>query len=179
MLPSSATRIIVNRNVVVKNCIWKQCESIAWEFQCMRLFVIAGMPKHELFKLCPLHLEGQTQKRCVLTHTLKVATLTSFKNDVFKNVKWEMCVCVSIILFYFFIVHKTKTAFFGFLASFAYLNPFQQWLFDFEFHLFTLMKTEGLIQLSQKFQMFTDDQEGNTLHKEAGGGITSRYWRSV
>ncbi len=32
MLPSHATRKIGNRNVVVKNCIWKQCESITWEF---------------------------------------------------------------------------------------------------------------------------------------------------
>ncbi len=34
--------------------------------------------------------------------------------------------------------------FFSFPSSFAYLNPFQQWLYDFEIHLFTLRTTEGL-----------------------------------
>ncbi len=33
--------------------------------------------------------------------------------------------------------------FFCFPASFAYLNPFQQWLYDFENHLFTLRTIEG------------------------------------
>ncbi len=35
--------------------------------------------------------------------------------------------------------------FFGFPASFAYLNPFQQWLYDFEIHLFTRKTTKGPI----------------------------------
>ncbi len=30
-------------------------------------------------------------------------------------------------------------------SIFVYLNPFQQWLYDFEIHLFTLRTTEGLI----------------------------------
>ncbi len=33
---------------------------------------------------------------------------------------------------------------FSFPASFAYLNPFQQWLYDFEIHLFTLRTIEEL-----------------------------------
>ncbi len=32
-----------------------------------------------------------------------------------------------------------------FSSIFVYLNPFQQWLYDFEIHLFTLRTTEGLI----------------------------------
>ncbi len=32
-----------------------------------------------------------------------------------------------------------------FFGIFVYLNPFQQWLYDFEMHLFTLRTTEGLI----------------------------------
>ncbi len=31
-----------------------------------------------------------------------------------------------------------------FSSIFVYLNPFQQWLYDFEIHLFTLRTTEGL-----------------------------------
>ncbi len=37
-----------------------------------------------------------------------------------------------------------SSRFFIFPASLAYLNPFQQWLYDFEIHLFTLRTTEGL-----------------------------------
>ncbi len=32
-----------------------------------------------------------------------------------------------------------------FSSIFVYLNPFQQWLYDFEIHLFTLRTTEWLI----------------------------------
>ncbi len=35
--------------------------------------------------------------------------------------------------------------FFGFPASSAYLNPFKQWLYDFEIHIFTPRTIEGLI----------------------------------
>ncbi len=33
-----------------------------------------------------------------------------------------------------------------FFSIFVYLNPFQQWLYDFEMHLFTPRTTEGLIR---------------------------------
>ncbi len=57
-----------------------------------RLFVVAAMLEHELLKLRPLlkrglgapahlHLKGKIQKQCVLAHTLKVATLTSYKKN--------------------------------------------------------------------------------------------------
>ncbi len=32
-----------------------------------------------------------------------------------------------------------------FFSIFVHLNPFQQWLYDFEIHIFTLRTTEGLI----------------------------------
>ncbi len=39
---------------------------------------------------------------------------------------------------------------FSFSASFAFLNLFQQWLYDFGIHLFTLRTIEGLKQLLKK-----------------------------
>ncbi len=58
----------------------------------------------------------------------------------------ESLVCpelLNILLFFRKILQLPQILwFFGF---FMYLNPFQQWLYDFEIHLFTPRTTEGLI----------------------------------
>ncbi len=48
-------------------------------------------------------------------------------------------------------------------SSFAYLIPSQQWLYDFNIHLFTITATEGL-ECNSTQCLNTDVPEGNTLH---------------
>ncbi len=58
---------------------------------------------------------------------------------------------------------KTSSCtFFGFPAFSAYLNPFQQWLYDFETHLFTLRAIEGLNKL-HKYLNVSEDKT-NTIY---------------
>ncbi len=78
-------------------------------------------------------------------------TLCCYLNDP------QLCVCLVIVvheslvcseqlnclLFFRKILQVTEILCFS--SIFVYLNPFQQWLYDFEIHLFTLRMTEGLI----------------------------------
>jgi len=71
-----------------------------------------------------------------------------------------------------------KKKFFSFPASFVYLNHFQQWLYDFEIHLFTLMTTKGL-----KHNYWKRFKHSLMLQKETGciksrGVKTFWIWRS-
>ncbi len=74
MLPSRTSRMIINRNAVVKKlhmkAMWSRPLERFWHFQCVRLFVVAGVwaleapPSSERGPGAPahLHLRGQTQK---------------------------------------------------------------------------------------------------------------------
>ncbi len=58
----------------------------------------------------------------------------------------ESLVCpekLNCLLFFRKILQDPQILWFS--SILVYLNPFQQWLFDFEIHLFTLRTTEGLI----------------------------------
>ncbi len=78
-------------------------------------------------------------------------TLCCYLNDP------QLCVCLVIVvheslvcpeqlnclLFFRKILQVTEILWFA--SIFVYLNSFQQWLYDFEIHLFTLRTAEGLI----------------------------------
>ncbi len=57
---------------------------------------------------------------------------------------WVPCLSWTVKLLLFFRKILQVPQMFWFSSIFVYLNPFQQWLNDFEIHLFTLRTTEGL-----------------------------------
>ncbi len=69
----------------------------------------------------------------------------------------------NFLLFFKKILQLTQILWFS--SIFVYLIPFQQWLYDFEIHLFTPMTTDGTdLQLLQKIQTLTDVLEDKSMH---------------
>ncbi len=114
----------------------------------------------------------------------------------------ESLVCpeqLNCLLFFRKILHvPTNSLVF---QHFLYLNPFQQWLYDFEIHLFTLRTTEGLIcnyyrrikhsLMLQKekpcikrvkgWKLFEFEDQGIELILSSGKHVTiiCSFWRAV
>ncbi len=72
---------------------------------------------------------------------------------------------------------SSSCIFFGFPASSAYLNPFQQWLYDFEIHLFTWRTTGGLIHNYYiRWKHLLMLKKATQCIKSRGGGVNFLNW---
>ncbi len=72
---------------------------------------------------------------------------------------------------------SSSCTFFGFPASSAYLNPFQQWLYDFEIHLFTLRTIEGLIHnYYKRWNMYWCSRRQHNALRAGGVNFWTGWW---
>ncbi len=107
-------------------------------------------------------------------HTLDSVLLPEWSTAVFfclVIVVHESLVCpdqLNCLLFFRKILQVPQILCFS--SIFVYLNPFQQWLYDFEIHLFTLRTTEGLIcNYYRRFKRSLMLQKEKPCIKRGGG----------
>ncbi len=90
-----------------------------------------------------------TRSKVYMRLILNTVLLPEWSTAVFfclVMVVYESLVCpeqLNFLLFFEKILQLPQIIWFS--SIFVYLNPFQQWLYDFEIHLFTPGTTEGLI----------------------------------
>ncbi len=83
---------------------------------------------------------------CLILNTVLLAEWSTAVFVCLVIVVHESLVCpeqLNCLLFFRKILQLPQILWFS--SIFMYLNPFQQWLYDFEIHVFTLRTTEGLI----------------------------------
>ncbi len=118
----------------------------------------------------------QVYKKYLCTTSFKINTWPIM--TFFVIVVQESLVCpeqLNCLLFFRKILQVSQILWFS--ASFAYLTlfQFQQWLYDFEIHLFTLRTTEGLIHnYYRKFKRSLMLQKKKTCIKSQGCKLLNR-----
>ncbi len=116
----------------------------------------------------------QVYKKYLCTTSFKINTwpIVTF----FVIVVHESLVCpeqLNCLLFFRKILQVPQILWFS--ASFAYLTLFQQWLYDFEIHLFTPRTTEGLIcNYYRRFKRSLMLQKKKTCIKSQGCKLLNR-----